>query len=426
MIRGGPDRQEGSARGPVDETVIVPSEMRMSHGVSGRPSRLGPVSRLALLLGLLAVIAGPVAPLALAAADVSVTTPFPAVVAEPGSTASFKLTLKVGSAHRVDLKANGVPDGWTARFRGGGLVIDGAYVSPGSAPDVSLDVEIPDGATAGSTTITVVASDSGGSDSLPLQLRVADAAAGDVTLTSDFPELKGAAGGDFTFNLTLHNDTAAETTFSMDATGPAGWTVAAKPAGQAQATSTTVKPGSTGSITVTASPPADVAADTYPISVTTTGGGKNAKLDLAVTITGTYTLALSTPDQVLSTSANAGSEKDLTLTLSNTGSAPITNLALTANAPTGWKVEFAPATVESLPPTGTGGPVTVTAKITPSGDAIAGDYEMTITGKGAEATDDVSIRVRVETPQLWWIVGIVLIVLVFAGLYWVFRTYGRR
>jgi uncharacterized membrane protein len=49
-----------------------------------------------------------------------------------------------------------------------------------------------------------------------------------------------------------------------------------------------------------------------------------------------------------------------------------------------------------------------------------------VAAKGAEASDDVTIRVRVETPQLWWIVGVVLIALVFAGLYWVFRTYGRR
>ncbi len=68
----------------------------------------------------------------------------------------------------------------------------------------------------------------------------------------------------------------------------------------------------------------------------------------------------------------------------------------------------------------------MTAHITPLGDAIAGDYLMTITAKGTEANANTSIRVRVETPQFWWIVGVVLIVGVFAGLYWVFRTYGRR
>ena len=70
--------------------------------------------------------------------------------------------------------------------------------------------------------------------------------------------------------------------------------------------------------------------------------------------------------------------------------------------------------------------MTLTATITPSADAIAGDYALTITTKGAEATDNVAIRVRVETPQIWWIAGVLLIAAVFAGLYWVFRTYGRR
>ena len=34
--------------------------------------------------------------------------------------------------------------------------------------------------------------------------------------------------------------------------------------------------------------------------------------------------------------------------------------------------------------------------------------------------------VKVETPAFWWIAGLALIALVFVGLWWVFRTYGRR
>ncbi len=316
-----------------------------------------------------------------------------------------------------------MPQGWTARFRGGGLTIDGAYVDPKAKPDITLDVEIPDGAPAGQSTIVVTASGGGASDNLPLSIRVADAAAGDVTLTSDFPELKGASDTTFTFNLTLHNDTSAEITFTMDAVGQPGWTVAAKPASQAQATSTTVKAGSTGSITVTATPPTDVDAGSYPIQAGVSGGGKTASIDLQVTITGTFGLTVSTPDQVLSTSANAGSQKDLQMTVQNTGSAPLTNVVLSASAPTDWKVEFEPATVPTIASQQT---QTVTAHITPSSNAIAGDYMTTVTAKATEATGDVDIRVRVETPQFWWIVGVLLIVGVFGGLYWVFRTYGRR
>ena len=57
---------------------------------------------------------------------------------------------------------------------------------------------------------------------LPLSIRVADAAAGNVTLSTDSPGQRGPADTTFTFNVTIHNDTAAEIAFTMDATGPAG------------------------------------------------------------------------------------------------------------------------------------------------------------------------------------------------------------
>jgi uncharacterized membrane protein len=142
-----------------------------------------------------------------------------------------------------------------------------------------------------------------------------------------------------------------------------------------------------------------------------------------VTITGSYSLSVSTPDTNLATTANAGSEKDFTIQITNGGTAPITGITPTAAAPTGWKVTFDPATVASLD---TQQMQTFTAKIVPSADAIAGDYNSTMTAAGKEASGNVVIRVRVETPQFWWIAGVVLILATFAGLYWVFRTYGRR
>ena len=145
----------------------------MSDRVSGHPSRSLLAARAALLLGVLGVIAGPVAPLVAAAGGVTVTTPFPAIVAEPGSSATFKLTLGVSSAQRVDLKAEGVPTGWTARFQGGGSVVDGAYVDPKTPPEVTLSVDIPKDATAGTSTLRVIATGVSGQDTLPLSIRVA-------------------------------------------------------------------------------------------------------------------------------------------------------------------------------------------------------------------------------------------------------------
>src|SRR5262249_57634799 len=140
---------------------------------------------------------------------------FAGMVSEPGSTSTFDLTIDVPSAERVDLKTGPLPQGWTAHFKGGALTIDSVFVDPKSKPSVSLEVVVPDTATPGTTVVAVTASGGGDTDTLPLSIRVADAAQGDVTLTTDFPELKGPSTTDFTYNLTIHNYTSADLPFPM-------------------------------------------------------------------------------------------------------------------------------------------------------------------------------------------------------------------
>jgi uncharacterized membrane protein len=400
----------------------------MSDRASGHSSGATLARRAALLLGFLVLAAGPAASAVGAAGGLTVTTPFPAVVVDPGSTASFTLTINVPSAERVDLSTTGLPSGWTARFKGGGLIVDGVFVDPKAvadktAPSLTLDIQVPDGTAPGTNTVNVNASGSGQSDSLALAIRVNDASTGSVSITSDFPQLSGPSSSSFSFNLTLHNDTAAESTFSIESIGPDGWTVTAKPSSQAQATSVSVAAGSSTGILVSATPGQAASAGTFPIDVTATSGGKTAKVELNVVITGSYSMTVSTPNQVLSTTANAGSQQDFQITFTNTGTAPVTNLTPSASAPTSWKVTFDKATIASIDP---GKTETVTAQITPTGDAIAGDYTITMTGTAKEASANATIRVTVQTPTFWWIVGIVLIGATFVGLYWVFRTYGRR
>jgi uncharacterized membrane protein len=291
-------------------------------------------------------------------------------------------------------------------------------VTKGNPVDVTLNVDIPKDAASGTSTFRIEATGPQGTTVLPLTVRIEAKVGGDVTLTSDFPELRGPASSTFSFTLTLRNGTATETTFAIAATGPDGWTVTAKPASQAQATSTLVTPGGTSTITVTATPPAGVDAGTSDINVTVTGGDRTATADLKVTVTGSYSINVSTPNSVLSTTANAGATTDFPLTFTNTGTAPLTVVKPTASAPTGWKIEFDQDSVPTIAPG--------TAKITPTSDAITGDYNVTMTATAAEASGNVTIRVKVDTPAFWWIAGLALIAAVFVGLWWVFRTYGRR
>ena len=80
----------------------------------------------------------------------------------------------------------------------------------------------------------------------------------------------------------------------------------------------------------------------------------------------------------------------------------------------------------ALEPVAPGETAQVTAVITPSANAVAGDYVVTLEASGEGIDQSVDIRVTVETPPIWGIVGIGLIVLTLAGMAWIFRRYGRR
>jgi uncharacterized membrane protein len=387
-----------------------------------RPARL---VLAASVLGLALAGLGPalVASPALAASTFSLTTPYPEVVVAPGASVSFDVAVTTPSPERVTLALSGVPTGWTALIHGGGNVIDAVETGGTTPPSVTVDVTVPASAT-GTSTIVLTATAAQGTQSLPLQVRVEASAAGDVTMTTDFPSLQGPATQTFDFNLTLSNQTAQDLTFAVNAQGPSGWTVSAQLTGQSQAASAVVKAGSTSGITVSAQPPSDVAAGTYQIKVVATAGSKQIPGTLQVVITGSYSLSMSTPDQNLSTSGSAGQSSDLTLTLTNGGTAPITNVKMDSTPPTGWTVTFDPATIASLD---AGKTQDVVAHIVPSSDALAGDYIVTMKATGDQSTSASSdIRYTVETSLEWALVGIALIVLIVAGLGWVFRRYGRR
>ncbi len=69
---------------------------------------------------------------------------------------------------------------------------------------------------------------------------------------------------------------------------------------------------------------------------------------------------------------------------------------------------------------------TIIAHMTPSGDAIAGDYVVSFRASGEQANGAADIRVTIQTGLLGGAIGIGLIALVLAGLGWVFLRYGRR
>ncbi len=369
-------------------------------------------------------VALPVGLAAQAADAVTVTTPYPAVVADPGGTARFPLTIDARSAGTVALEATGVPTGWTASFRGGGSIVSAVYVTGGKASSVDLEVKVPSDAAPGSHRIGVRANDgSGGSGNLAVEIRVSDASAGGVKLEATYPTLKGPASATYRFDLTLSNDTSQQQTFTLQASGPTGWTVDARPSSSNQAATAVVDAGSSTQIQVTAQPPVDATAGSYPIAVEAVGGPTVAHADLAVEIVGSYTMNVTTPDGRLNADVTAGTASPMTVEVHNTGSAPLAGVAMSATPPQGWKVTFDPAVIEAI---AAGDSATVTASITAADSAIAGDYVLTVAAKSDQASGSMDVRTTVQTSPIWGFVGLAAIGLVFVILFLVFQRFGRR
>jgi uncharacterized membrane protein len=377
---------------------------------------------LATLVAASAALAAVATPTA-AQIGVSISTPYPAVAVEPGETAAFDLQITGGGRERVDLNVTQKPRGWDATLRGGGFVIDGVFTDPDQAPQAQLEVDVPAEARGGTYRVVVAATSSAGSDTLELDLRVAKAATGSVELTSQFPSLQGPSDATFTFDLEVTNNTPQETTFSLEALGPEGWQVTARPAGEEQASTLIVAGGQTGNLTVTADPPDDVVANTYPIDVRISGGGREATSQLQVEITGNYAMTVTTPDERLNVDVVADRTTNIVLVLINDGTAPLVGVELSATPPTDWQVDFTPKVIEQIPP---GERVQAVAAITPAGDAVAGDYVVTIDARIPETTSSMELRTTVKTSGFWGFVGLLLIVAALVGLAWVFRRYGRR
>ncbi len=379
-----------------------------------------------------AVVVMAIAPAAvLAQGPLEMTTAFPSVVADPGATVNFPVTVITDTAQRVDLRVVSQPEGWSTTLRGGGSTIAAVTTSPN--PDLTTEisakftaeVELPETVAPGPGQVVIEGRSAAGlTTQLTLDIVTEAQEAGSVALEAEFPNLRGSTTSTFSFNLTLTNDTNSQLTFGLETDAPAGWNVAAQLAGEEQAATAIVDAGSDTTITVTADPPADAAAGENPIIVRAVSGTTVAETALTVEITGSFSMALTTSDGRLNARVAAGTPTTLNLVIQNTGTAPLTNVVLSATPPGRWTVTFAPETIAEIAPNAP--PVTVVATITAAGDALAGDYILNIRANSEDATDAIEIRATVETSPIGYLIGIAILVAVAIGLFVVFQRYGRR
>ncbi|MGH8953230.1 MAG: NEW3 domain-containing protein [Acidimicrobiia bacterium] len=356
------------------------------------------------------------------ATALTVSTPFPSVVVQPGDQVSFALSIGAPSQVSVALVSEGVPEGWTAAFRGGGFEVDSVTAGPGLDPEVTFDVTVP--ATAEEATVELAVTATAGAETvqIPLGVRVSAQAGGEVTLTPNFPGLRTPAGEPVTFDVELANGTPADLEFELVPSAPSGWDVTAELSGQAQASTIQVEAGGTETINVEVTPPFQAEAQQYPVTLQATAPGNSVETEMIVEVVGSFALEMTTADDRLNAEVTVGSTNDFQMLLTNSGTAPLDNVVVGVTPPSGWEVSFDNQEVAIGP----GETVPVVATITPSEEAVAGDYVISFTATHEQADASMEVRTTVNPSAVWGIVGIAVIALTLAGLAWVFRRFGRR
>lgn len=356
------------------------------------------------------------------ASALTLSTPFPSVAVEPGDQVSFELTVAAPAQVGVALAAEGVPEGWTAAFRGGGFEVDSVTAGPGLDPELTFDITVPASAEEGTYELSISANSGAESVQVPLGVRISAQAGGEVTLTPNFPGLRSPAGEEVTFDVELSNGTPADLEFELVPSGPAGWEVTAELAGEAQAATIQVEAGGTETINVAVTPPFQAEAQQYPITLQANAAGTSVETEMIVEVVGSFALEMTTADERLNAEVTVGSSNDFQILLTNTGTAPLDNVVVGVTPPSGWEVTFDNQEVPIAPSE----TVPVTATIIPSEEAVAGDYQISFTATHEQADATMEVRTTVNPSAVWGFVGIAVIALTLAGLAWVFRRFGRR
>jgi uncharacterized membrane protein len=125
----------------------------------------------------------------------------------------------------------------------------------------------------------------------------------------------------------------------------------------------------------------------------------------------------------MSARAEAGDQASVPVSILNEGSAPADNVELSGTAPSGWKVEFEPKTIDRIAPNQR---AEAQALITPSAKSLAGDYmaNLRASAQGEQATGD--FRITVSTSTLWGIIGAGILGIALLIMVGAVARFGRR
>ncbi len=388
------------------------------------------ICALAMLVAVALPLLLVMAPAAAAAgpSDIVVSTAYPWVSTAKGKTVTFPLEIvNTGKAYQqLDMQITGGPADWKSVFKDKDMEIHKVLVPPGKSQYFDFQANPPADAKASDYTFKLKAVGSDGSllSDLDVKVSLQDQVSKGVTLSAQYPNLRGQAGSSFSFKLDLKNDSGQDRAVNFSANTPQDWEVTFAPSyDQKQISTLRMKAGDSQGLDVNVTAPRKVEAGDYNINVTATSGTDRSEAPLKVTVLGNFKLSLDTATGQLNSKATVDQDSTVSMVVRNTGASTLQNVTMSASSPDGWKATFNPEKIESIPPEQSR---EVAVTIHPGQRALAGDYMVHLTASGTNTSDTKDLRISVETPTTWGWAGIAAIIIVLGGLGYLFAKLSRR
>ena len=354
-------------------------------------------------------------------------TDYPAITVRPGTTTTINLRLRnyALDSDRYTLSVSGVPQGWTATMLGGGQPVAAAMVATNDSTSLQLRLDVPDNAAMGTTAnLTVTAKGSAMEKTLPIAVSLAKDLPAKLTIKPQLPSLRGTTKSSFEFQTEIKNDSGRNLVVALGAQAPRNFeTSFTEQYGSQELSSIPIDAGQSKTVKLKVRPPSTAAANRYPVSVKASAEDASAETTVALEITGQPQLNIAGRDGVLSGRAEAGKQASIPIVVTNTGTAPADEITLSSSAPSGWKIEFEPKTIDQIAPSKN---KEVQALVTPPEKAIAGDYAPTFTATSRGETANTQFRVAVATSTMWGIAGAGIIAIALLILVGAVARFGRR
>jgi uncharacterized membrane protein len=251
-----------------------------------------------------------------------------------------------------------------------------------------------------------------------------------IEISPVYPRVEAIAGEDLVFEIEFQYTGEGDRSFELRPTVPKGWESYMTPQWEKERKISAIRlkasftAGDKIRLVVTAPFFPQPDPGEYPIILEASSGELKDTAELTAVITARYRLVMVPATELYNTEAKAGEDNYLSMEIGNLGTAAVENIQFSSTKPEGWTMEFTPEKIEVLEAFDS---QTIDVNIKPPPDAIAGDYRITLRASGAQAsTDEVDIRVTVESPTVWGWVGVGIIVVVIVGLVFIFMRFSRR